>query len=155
MTLNSGIKGKIMKKVILFVLLISMTQAKSPQANITNVDSKGEENAYHFLVTLSSDETGCKQYANWWEVLSEKGNLLYRRILLHSHSNQQPFTRSGGYVKIKKIDTVYVRAHMNKLGYVGDVFKGSVENGFQKVEKAPDFNESIETQTPLPSGCLY
>ena len=67
----------------------------------------------------------------------------------------QPFTRSGGYVKINKEDIVYVRSHMNKLGYVGDVFKGSVEKGFEKVEKVPDFNKSIETQSPLPTSCLY
>jgi hypothetical protein len=155
MTLNSGIKGKIMKKIMLFVLFISMIEAKSPQANVTAVNTKGGENSYHFSVTLESDETGCEQYANWWEVLSDKGNLLYRRILIHSHPNQQPFTRSGGYVKINQKDIVYVRAHMNKLGYVGDVFKGSVENGFKKIEEIPNFNEKIETEAPLPIGCLY
>jgi hypothetical protein len=145
-----------MKKTIIFVIVTSFLFASSnPQANVTAVTTKGKTNAYHFSVTLNSDETGCEQYTDWWEVLNEKGDLLYRRILLHSHPNQQPFTRSGGYVKIKKDDIVYVRAHMNKLGYVGDIFKGSVENGFEKVEKAPDFNESIETQDPLPSGCLY
>ena len=145
-----------MKKIIILTILFaSILKATNPQSNVTAVTTKGKTNAYHFLVTLESDETGCDQYTDWWEVLSEKGDLLYRRILLHSHTNQQPFTRSGGYVKIKKDDIVYIRAHMNKLGYVGDIFKGSVESGFEKVEEAPTFNKSIESQAPLPSGCLY
>jgi hypothetical protein len=144
-----------MKKQILFTILTSFLFANNPQANVTAVTTKGAENSYHFSVTIESDETGCEQYTNWWEVLSEKGDLLYRRILLHSHPNQQPFTRAGGYVKIKKEDIVYVRAHMNKLGYIGDVFKGSVENGFERVERVPNFNEEVETESPLPTGCLY
>lgn len=137
------------------MLFASILEANNPEANVIAVNTKGTENSYHFSVTLESDETGCEQYANWWEVLSAKGNLLYRRILIHSHPNQQPFTRSGGYVKIDKEDIVYVRAHMNKLGYVGDVFKGSVKNGFEKINNLPDFNKSIEFQSPLPTGCLY
>ncbi len=144
-----------MRKIILLTLLLHILHANTPQANVTAISTKGNENAYHFSVTIESDETGCEQYADWWEVLSEKGDLLYRRILIHSHPDMQPFTRSGGYVKIKKDDIVYVRAHMNNLGYVGDIFKGSVKDGFEKVEKVPSFNEKIETQTPLPTGCLY
>jgi hypothetical protein len=144
-----------LKKIIILPLLFIMLQASEPQANVTAVSTKGVESSYHFSVTIESNETGCDQYANWWEVLNKNGELLYRRILLHSHQNMQPFTRRGGYVKIKKDDIVYVRAHMNKLGYVGDVFKGSVEDGFKKVEKAPDFDKKIETQAPLASSCLY
>ena len=145
-----------MKKIIIIAILFaSILDATNPTANIIAVSTKGAENAYHFSVTLKSDETGCDQYANWWEVLSEKGDLLYRRILIHSHPKQQPFTRSGGYVKIKKDDVVYIRAHMNKLGYVGDVVKGSVKDGFEKVKEVPTFDKKIETQAPLPSGCLY
>ena len=144
-----------MKTTIIFTILTSFLFATSPQANVTAVTTKGKENAYHFAVTLESEETGCEQYTDWWEVLSEKGDLIYRRILIHSHPDMQPFTRTGGYVKIKQDEIVYVRAHMNKLGYVGDVFKGSVKNGFKKVDKIPDFDEKIEKQTPLPAGCLY
>lgn len=143
------------KTFIITILLASILEATTPEANVTAVSTKGTEKSYHFSVTIKSDETGCEQYTDWWEVLSEKGDLLYRRILIHSHPDMQPFTRSGGYVKIKKDDVVYVRAHMNKLGYVGDVFKGSVKNGFKKVDKIPDFDEKIEKQTPLPAGCLY
>ncbi|CAA6823426.1 MAG: Unknown protein [uncultured Sulfurovum sp.] len=134
---------------------MSILQANKPEATIIAVTTKGTENAYHFVVSLKSDETGCDQYADWWEVLSKQGKLIYRRILIHSHPDMQPFTRSGGYVKIKKDDIVYVRAHMNKWGYTGNVFKGSVQDGFKEIKEVPIFNSSIETQTPLPVGCLY
>ena len=143
------------KMMILLSLLLNSLHASTPHADVTAVSTKGADNYYHFSVTIKSEETGCDQYANWWEVLSEQGDLLYRRILIHSHPDMQPFTRSGGYVKIKKEDIVYVRAHMNTLGYGGTVLKGSVKDGFEKVKKVPSFDERIEKLSPLPSGCLY
>jgi hypothetical protein len=138
-----------------FILLLSVCDAKEIKANVTGVSITGTEGAYRFAVTLKSDETGCAQYADWWEVLSEKGELLYRRILVHSHPDTQPFTRSGGSVTLKPNDVVYVRAHMNKEGYVGVVMKGSVNTGFKAVTDLPTFPKNIETQKPLPNGCLY
>jgi len=44
---------------------------------------------------------------------------------------------------------------MNKLGYVGDVFKGSVEKGFRRVETTPLFKKELEKQDPLPTGCAF
>jgi len=125
------------------------------QANITAVKTQRTIDAYTFVVTIKSDETGCEQYANWWEVLSEEGTLLYRRILVHSHPNTQPFTRSGGILNIKPNEVVYVRAHMNTLGYVGTVMKGSVSKGFKVVTDLPTFSEKIKMQSPLPQGCLF
>ena len=77
-------------------------------------------------------------------MLSEKGELLYRRILVHSHPDTQPFTRSGGQMNIKADDIVYIRAHMNTLGYVGDVFKGTVNSGFKKVTNMLEFDKNVE-----------
>jgi len=44
---------------------------------------------------------------------------------------------------------------MNMLGYVGDVFSGTVHTGFRRVEKIPRFDKSLETQNPLPTGCAF
>jgi len=141
--------------MIILLGLASFTYAETIQANVTAVTTNGNEGAYRFSVTLKSTETGCEQYADWWEVLSEEGELLYRRILVHSHPDTQPFTRSGGKVDIKASDVVYVRGHMNKVGYVGTVFKGSAKEGFQVVTKVPDFDKSVEKQKPLPNGCAF
>lgn len=145
-----------MKKiVILFICILGFSYAETIEANVIAVKATGQEGNYRFSVTLKSDETGCGQYADWWEVVSQSGELLYRRILVHSHPDTQPFTRSGGSVKISKNDIVYVRGHMNKLGYVGSVMRGSVAQGFKTITQTPNFQKSIETQEPLPKGCLY
>ena len=62
-------------------------------ANVMEVQATGAPNAYQFEVKVSSPDTGCDQYADWWEVLSEDGQLIHRRVLLHSHVGGQPFTR--------------------------------------------------------------
>jgi len=128
---------------------------KINQVNVINVKVSGEENAYTFLVTLHSDETGCEQYADWWEVINEKSELLYRRILVHSHPDTQPFTRGGGIVQIAKDEIVFVRGHFNKLGYVGDIMVGNVEKGFKKSTKIVNFLPKLENEEPLPNGCLF
>ena len=147
-----------MKKIILSILLLIGSSfglyAQEIRADVIKVTVTGKS-AYRFNVTLESDETGCAQYADWWEVLDSKGKLLYRRILFHSHPNDQPFTRSGGAITLDPDAIVYVRGHMNKLGYVGDTFVGSIAKGFKKAEKVPDFSKSLESQKPLPDGCAF
>ncbi len=141
--------------MIVITFLVSVAQANDIYANVTAVKVSGDEGAYRFAVTLKSTETGCAQYADWWEVLNEKGELLHRRILVHSHPDTQPFTRAGGLLNIKKYDILYVRGHMNKRGYIGTVMKGSVEKGFEVVTDLPTFSKNIEIQSPLPQGCLF
>ena len=147
-----------MKKMILSILLLLGSslgiQAQEIRADVIKVTVTGKS-SYRFNVTLESDETGCQQYADWWEVLDSQGKLLYRRILFHSHPNDQPFTRSGGNVILNPDQKVFIRGHMNKLGYVGDLFEGSVSKGFQKTEKPLVFPKALETQVPLPDGCAF
>lgn len=129
--------------------------SEKAKANITEVTAQGSSGNYTFYVTVASDETGCDQYADWWEVLNADGELIYRRVLLHSHPDDQPFTRSGSPVNIQSGDIVYIRAHMNNDSYSGDVFKGSISNGFLKIDTPPVFSDSIDEQQPLPDGCAF
>ncbi len=124
-------------------------------SDVVAVSANGSENNYTFSVTIMSPDKGCEQYADWWEVISEDGSLLYRRILAHSHVNEQPFKRSGGPVAVSASTTVWVRSHMNNTGYGGDMFKGSVEDGFTKQTPPENFASSLEDQEPLPSGCAF
>ncbi len=124
-------------------------------ADVTAVSASGQAGAYSFSVTLSSPDSGCRQYADWWEVVSEDGKLLYRRVLLHSHVDEQPFTRGGGPVPVQPTTRVWVRAHMNTVGYGGVTLHGSVQNGFEPATPPAGFAAQLATQAPLPSGCDF
>ena len=126
-----------------------------PVADIVSVAVTGEAGNYTFAVTISSADTGCEQYADWWEVVdTQSGELMYRRILAHSHVNEQPFTRSGGPVLVEPGQSVIIRAHMGGLQshYGGQAFGGSVAAGFEPVA---DTVSSLENVEPSPEGCAF
>lgn len=125
------------------------------EAEVSKVVVQGNTNQYTFSVTVKSPDTGCDQYADWWEVISLDGKFLYRRVLLHSHVTEQPFTRSGGLVAINPSDEVYVRAHMNNTGYGTKVMKGSPAAGFTSSALSSDFAEDLAQQEPLPVDCDF
>ncbi len=127
----------------------------SVTADVIAVQASGQPGAYQFNVGIRSPDKGCVQYADWWEVVSTDGKLLYRRVLLHSHVDEQPFTRSGGPVPIQPDTLVWVRAHMNTGGYGGMAFKGSVKTGFAKAEPSANFAPALAKQPPLPDGCDF
>lgn len=126
-----------------------------PVADVQAVEATGSDGAVELRVTIRSPDTGCSQYANWWEVLSEAGDLLYRRVLRHSHVDEQPFTRSGGAIDISVDTVVLVRAHMHPTGYGGKAMKGSVAAGFEAVELPADFAAEAAREEPLPEGCRF
>ncbi|MEE9431552.1 MAG: hypothetical protein V3V16_10955 [Melioribacteraceae bacterium] len=130
-------------------------QSDSNFANVISVQVSGSEKSYSFSVKLKSPDEGCKQYANWWEVISESGELIYRRILGHSHVNEQPFIRSGGSVNISANQTVIVRGHMNNTGYGTKAMKGSVSSGFAEITLDKDFAIELEQKEPLPQNCAF
>jgi len=124
-------------------------------ADVRAVRVTGTPGRYTFAVEVESPELGCEQFADWWEVLSEDGELLYRRVLLHSHVNEQPFTRSGGPVPIEANAVVWVRAHMEPGGYGGVAYHGSVRDGFMAIDLHPGFAADTVTKAPLPQNCAF
>ena len=124
-------------------------------ADVLTVEVSGNPGAFRFSVEINSPDLGCNQYADWWEVVDEDGNLLYRRILVHSHVDEQPFIRSGGPIVIDADQVVWVRAHMNTTGYGGTALKGSVQSGFFLSELSPDFAPDLADTPPLPDGCAF
>ncbi len=129
--------------------------APAPAAQVISVAVSGAPGAYQFAVGIRSPDTGCDRYADWWEVLSEDGKLLYRRILDHSHVDEQPFVRAGGPVPIQRDTVVWVRAHLHPQGYGGDAFTGSVRAGFRRAALSPTFAVGAASQPPLPQGCAF
>jgi hypothetical protein len=127
----------------------------SQLADVISVQVSGEAGAYQFAAEIRSPDTGCDQYADWWEVIGEDGDLIYRRVLLHSHAGEQPFVRSGGPVDISADEVVWVRAHMNPGGYGGMALRGSVTGGFEATELAPDFAAELVNTPTLPEDCDF
>ncbi len=127
----------------------------APVADVTAVRVSGDPGAYQFSVEISSPDTGCEQFADWWEIVTEDGQLLYRRVLLHSHVTEQPFVRSGGPVDVDEDTVVIVRAHMNNGGYGGQAFRGTAGGGLEPVELAREFAADLEETPPLPDGCGF
>lgn len=125
------------------------------QVVVTKVAASGGSGSYTFQVTLASPDLGCSQYADWWEVLTPDSTLIYRRILTHSHVNEQPFTRSGGPVNIEPEAEVLVRGHMNNLGYGQIAFRGSVANGFVADTLSTAYASGLAATDPLPQGCAF
>ena len=131
------------------------TSDSTTLAAVRAVQVSGADSAYTFEVTVESPDTGCEQYADWWEVVSLEGELLYRRVLLHSHVNEQPFTRTGGPVPVAADQIVWVRAHMQPGGYGGQAWRGSVQDGFEPADLAPNFAASLANQAPQPTSCAF
>ena len=129
--------------------------ASTGLADVIAVSVSGVPGDYSLSVTISSPDTGCRSYADWWEVVSAEGGLLTRRVLLHSHVDEQPFTRSGGPIDAQPDDTLIIRAHMSEGGYGGATMQGTVADGFSMVEYSPEFQSHLETQEPLPSDCAF
>lgn len=134
---------------------VAAAREREHGADVVSVTVSGAPGAYHFAVTVRSPDTGCKRYADWWEVVGLDGRLLYRRVLFHSHAREQPFERSGGPVPIQSDTVVWVRAHMNTAGYGGVAFKGSVNAGFKPASPGEGFAAALENERPLPGGCAF
>lgn len=128
---------------------------ENPSAAITAVSVTGEPGGYTFSVTIQSPDTGCEQYADWWDVFRPDGTLVYRRILAHSHVNEQPFTRSGAPVNVAADEMILVRAHMNSSGYGEQVFSGSIEQGLMIDTLDSSVAEELEVADPLPDSCAF
>ncbi len=144
----------------------SSSSTEEPAAHVRAVAVSGTDMDYTFDVSVESDDIDCSQYADWWEVLSEDGMLLYRRILTHSHTDENgttdpgapgnTFTRDGGPVEVAADTVVIVRAHMNTGGYHGEVMRGTPAGSFEvATDLADDFAVDVETEPPQPDECAF
>lgn len=131
------------------------TREPAPRAEVRRVTTRGSAGSYLFQVTVRSPDRGCEQYADWWEVVTPEGRLVYRRVLRHSHVDEQPFTRSGGPVSVDADQVVIVRAHMEPGGYGGVAHQGSAASGFRSVRLPEHFAASLAQEAPLPDSCAY
>lgn len=159
---NDWLGGLLLLILLVFGQFIPQTVVSAQQqadeakfADVLSVKVSGKSGAYSFSVEVASPDTGCAQYADWWEVLTEEGELVYRRILSHSHTAEQPFVRSGGPVATEAETILIVRAHMHPEGYGGKAMKGTAAAGFEAIEFEAEFATDVETRPPQPDGCAF
>lgn len=82
------------------------------------------DGTWNFNVTLAYPDTGWEDYADGWFVTTPDGDVLGRRVLLHPHVNEQPFTRSlGGVAIADDLTEVVVRSHNLISGYAPEVVR--------------------------------
>jgi len=107
--------------VALIAGAILATSAYAGEADVVYVKiSQSSGNSYNFDVTVKHADTGWEHYSDAWEVLDTNGNILGKRVLVHPHVNEQPFTRSlSGVVIPAELTSVTIRAHDNVHKYGG------------------------------------
>ena len=128
----------------------------APRADVVAVRVDSRSGSYRFLVSIRSPDVDCSRYASWWEILRADGTLAYRRILMHSHPDEQPFSRAGGPVTAAPDEMLVVRAHLHPHGYGGAMFRGSIAGGFEPWKDAPaDFAPDLAGVPPLPKTCWH
>jgi hypothetical protein len=107
--------------ILALALMMASGSAMAGEADVVDVAvRKTSGGAYDFDVTIRSNDTGWEHYADAFEVLAPDGSVLGQRILLHPHTNEQPFTRDLYGVAIPSgITQVTVRARHKPKGYDG------------------------------------
>ena len=99
-------------KIFCFILLSVFTNvAFSDNVIIEFAKLHKQVGGWNISVTLKHKDSGWNHYANAWQVVDEKNQLLGKRVLLHPHVNEQPFTRSLYSVKIPAdVKVIFIEA---------------------------------------------
>lgn len=72
-------------------------------------------------MTVRHEDKGPAHWADWWRVRTPDGRELGRRVLLHSHEDEQPFTREAQIRIPPDVKIVVVEAHDKLHGLDGNV----------------------------------
>jgi len=110
------------KKILLatssIVVFLMVNLATAGQADILDAKALPSGDGWRFTVSIEHADSGWEHYADAWRVVTENGDLLGERTLMHPHESEQPFTRSLDGVKIpKNIKVVYIEAHDSLHGW--------------------------------------
>lgn len=116
----------------LFFFAVATAFASSPvnagEADVVAVDIIADgDGAHRFDVTVEHGDEGWDHYADRWDVLDDAGRVIASRTLLHSHVNEQPFTRSlSGVALPRGLGHVTVRAHDTVHGLGGRIMRVAI-----------------------------
>jgi hypothetical protein len=108
-------------RALLLSLILAASSVLAGEADVVDVKvRRNASGAYDFDVTVKSVDKGWEHYADAFEILAPDGSLLGRRVLLHPHEDEQPFTRELYGVKVPAgVTHVTVRARHKPKGYDG------------------------------------
>lgn len=105
---------------VVFGLASFTALASANKADVIAVEGKQENaNCWVFAVTVRHDDRGAEHWADWWRVRTPEGKELGRRVLLHSHEDEQPFTRDERVCIPAGISVVVFEAHDKVHGLGG------------------------------------
>lgn len=101
------------------------TQCWAGEADVIDATATCDANRVcTFTVTVLHEDTGWEHYADHWRILTPGQEELGKRILLHPHESEQPFTRTlSGVTVPRSIERVTVEAHDSVHGYGGSKHK--------------------------------
>lgn len=119
----------------IFVVFFSLSAlADKPVVLAVKATPENAQGTRDFYVTIRHKDEGWDHYADRFEIIQPNGRILAKRVLLHPHVNEQPFTREKLRVKIPKIlKEIHVMAHDSKHGY-----------GMQVIIKVPHADKEID-----------
>lgn len=104
-------------------LLVATGPASGGTADVVHVEAVAGEDAetWTFTVTVRHADRDPDHWADWWRVRTVDGRELGRRVLLHSHVDEQPFTREERIRIPRNVRTVVVEAHDKRHGLGGQI----------------------------------
>lgn len=118
---------------VLIPLSLAMTTVVAGTADVVGVEvfklKKAGDTVFRFKVTVRHSDEGWDHYADAWEVVGPDGTVLGRRVLLHPHVNEQPFTRSADITVPRSVTEVVVRARDKPHGLGGAEMSVQVPHG--------------------------
>ena len=134
-------------------ILTLYAEKQKPQlidgAVVLEVEAKpidNKSNSYTFTVSIQNNNEQPDEYIDRWEILTEKGKLIYSQNLAKNNRNQQPFDSTSKPIVLDSPQkVVIVRAHLktsdnDKTGYEArQGWKGSVKKGFKFIRLSPNF----------------
>ncbi len=121
MGLAAGMRCSVLALVLAIILaMLAPGPAWAGKADVVFVEVR-QENAdtWTFAVTVRHDDRDPDHWADWWRVRTVDGRELGRRVLLHSHVGEQPFTRDERIRIPRDVRTVVVEANDKEHGLGG------------------------------------
>jgi len=110
--------------VALPAVLYFLLPASADEVEVVDATIDCSERVCTISATLLHADTGWDHYADAWRVLTPDGAEIGRRVLMHPHENEQPFTRSQPGIEIPDdVDTVIIEGHDSEHGFGGKRFE--------------------------------